>query len=190
MSDITKINLSLPMHRPVEPTKTSKIEKDDVIQDKVSISHDKSHAPTTGEKIGGYVVGGVSAVIGGAYQGSRGSIAGAVDGVNRGHQVGSDATNAPKGDVVNSIESFGALAAGMMGAGVGAGVMGPLGIPVGFAVGAAAGASIPTFAGALGGSVKGMVAEGSEGVKDGWKAGNRLGQEMVRYLKDVFGVHA
>lgn len=188
MTDISRISGGTP----ATPAKTqenlpvSEKETLPAIKDRATISK-KIDKPTTGEKIGGYVMGTLTAGAAGAFRGARGSVEGAVDGVRQGHKTGSKIIKNYDG-VATTMQRVLAASAGLCLAAAGASMIGPPGAVAGFIAGAAIGASLPTFAGAAVGSMKGFVKGAADGVQDGWKAGNRFGQEFVHYIKDAFHV--
>jgi len=188
MTDISRINGTTPAETAKPKTSVPAEAKESLpdITDKAVISGNAPLKPTTGEKIGGYVMGTFTAGVAGAFRGARGSVDGAVDGIDKGHKTGSKIVH----DLESSttLERVLAASAGLCLAAAGASMVGPLGAVIGFAAGTAIGASLPTFAGAAVGSVKGLVKGAAEGVHDGWKAGNRFGQEFVHYIKDAFHV--
>ncbi len=188
MTDISRISGGNPLGQPRKQEALPAVEKEKQpeIKDKATISR-KIDNPTTGEKIGGYVMGTLTAGAAGAFRGARGSVDGAVDGVRQGHKSGSKHIKDFDG-VATTMQRVLAASAGLCLAAAGASMAGPIGAVGGFAAGAAIGASLPTFAGAAIGSMKGLVHGAAEGIQDGWKAGNRFGQEMVHYVKDAFNI--
>lgn len=188
MTDISRISGGTPASHAKNQENLPAVEKEKQpeIKDRATISN-KIDQPTTGEKIGGYVMGTLTAGAAGAFRGARGSVDGAVDGVRQGHKTGSKIIKDYEG-VATTMQRVLAASAGLCLAAAGASMAGPIGAVGGFAAGAAIGASLPTFAGAAVGSVKGLAHGAAEGLQDGWKAGNRFGQEFVHYIKDAFHV--